>query len=249
MYVEYVEMVVNMVGREEGVEGVESLALSFNVFSFLTFFFVLFGIWFSFCFVFVLGEGGGFVLFSLYVLTDNYLVIVIRFLIAAHFAAILRTIFDRSLYHFLLSIHCAAAMTRLLPRVIVFNQTGYWFVWQLSYAHTHREKEKFSLHNCQLSIDLVCLSAHHLTYAMKTFAVKLKCLFEEHFILNGPLVGERRKIGQIHDGTFQIMFVPKQHAQCLFAIVAVFLFRHRNVFLHCECKMGQVKSTRMELLQ
>lgn len=125
MYVEYVEMVVNMVGREEGVEGVESLALSFNVFSFLTFFFVLFGIWFSFCFVFVLGEGGGFVLFSLYVLTDNYLVIVIRFLIAAHFAAILRTIFDRSLYHFLLSIHCAAAMTRLLPRVIVFNQTGY----------------------------------------------------------------------------------------------------------------------------
>lgn len=70
--------------------------------------------------------------FSLYVLTDNYLVIVIRFLITAHFAAILGAILDRSLYHFLLPIHCAAAMTRLLPWVVVFNQTGYRFIWQLS---------------------------------------------------------------------------------------------------------------------
>lgn len=211
------------------------------IFFFSIFFCLVFG--FLFALFFFLGRRGV-VLFSLYVLTDNYLVIVIRFLIAAHFAAILGTIFDRSLYHFLLSIHCAAAMTRLLPRVIVFNQTGYWFVWQLSHTERERLKCKFWLQNCQLSIDLVCLSAHHLTYAMETFAVKLKCLLEEHLILDGPLVGEGRKVGQIHDGTFQIMFVPEQHAQCLFPIVTVFLFRHRNVFLHCECKMGQVKSRR-----
>lgn len=71
---------------------------------------------------------------------------------------------------------------------------------------------------------------------METFAVKLKCLLEQHLILDGPLVGERREIGQIHDGPFQIMFVPEQHAQCLFPIVAVFLFGHRNVFLHYEWK-------------
>lgn len=44
---------------------------------------------------------------------------------------------------------------------------------------------------------------------METFAVKLKCLLEQHLILYGPFVGERRKIGQIHDGTLQIMFVPE----------------------------------------
>lgn len=43
---------------------------------------------------------------------------------------------------------------------------------------------------------------YHLTYPMEAFAVELKRLFEQYFILFGPFVGEWCKIGQIHDGTF-----------------------------------------------
>jgi len=63
-------------------------------------------------------------LFAKLVLTDNYLVIVIRLLIAAHLAAVLGAILDHRLDGLLLAIHGAATVARLLPRVVILDQTG-----------------------------------------------------------------------------------------------------------------------------
>lgn len=68
---------------------------------------------------------------------------------------------------------------------------------------------------------------------MKAFAVKLEGLLEEDLVLDGPLVGERREVGQIEDGTLEIVFVPEEHAERLFAIVAVFVLRQHDVVFDC----------------
>lgn len=163
-------------------------------------------------------------LFAYLVLTDNYLVIVIRLLVAAHLAAVLGAILDHRLDGLFLAIHGAAAVTRLLPRVVVLDQTGYGFVWQLwseLQLHLGGSKQYARL-------------THHLADAVEALPVELEGLFEQHLVLDGPLVREGREVGQVHYGTLQIVFVPEQHAQCLFAVVAVLFLGHRNVLLHCK---------------
>lgn len=59
---------------------------------------------------------------------------------------------------------------------------------------------------------------------METFAMKLERLLKQYFILDRPLIGKWCKIRQIQNCTLQIVFMPKQHPQCLFSIVTVFLF-------------------------
>lgn len=59
----------------------------------------------------------------------------------------------------------------------------------------------------------------------------MESLLEQYFILVGPFVWERCEVGQVHDGAFQIVFVPEQHTQRLFAIVAVLFFGDGNVLL------------------
>lgn len=73
---------------------------------------------------------------------------------------------------------------------------------------------------------------HHLSDAVKALAVELECLLEQDLILDGPLVGEGRKVGQIEHRPLEVVLVPEQHAQRLFAVVSVLFFGHRDVLLH-----------------
>lgn len=47
---------------------------------------------------------------------------------------------------------------------------------------------------------------------MEALSVKLEGLLEQHLVLDGPLVGEGREVGQVHYGALQIVLVPEEHA-------------------------------------
>lgn len=76
--------------------------------------------------------------------------------------------------------------------------------------------------------------------------MKLEGLLEQDLVLNGPLIGEGRKVGQVHHGSFQIVLVPEEHAQGLFAVVSVLFLGHRDVFLHYGYKKCLLVSSRAE---
>lgn len=64
--------------------------------------------------------------------------------------------------------------------------------------------------------------------------MKLKRLLKQYFIFDCPFVRKWCKIRQIQNCTLQIVLMPKQHSQCLFSIVTVFLFSQYNVLVHCK---------------
>ena len=79
-----------------------------------------------------------------------------------------------------------------------------------------------------------CLTwADHLSNAVETLAVELKCLFEEHLVLYRPLVREGSEVGQVDHRFLQVVLVPEEHSKSLFRVVAILLFRQTDVLLDC----------------
>lgn len=56
---------------------------------------------------------------------------------------------------------------------------------------------------------------HHLLDAVKRLSMKAETLFKQHFVFNCPLIWKRGEVGEICQRFFNVVFVPKQHAQCL----------------------------------
>lgn len=128
------------------------------------------------------------------------------------------------LLHLFLPVHHAGPAARLLPRVVKLDQAGDRFVRKLTM--------KKGVTDAAIEIEASKQKTHHLSDAVKALAVELECLLEEDLILDGPLVGEGRKVGQIEHRPLEVVLVPEQHAQRLLAVVSVLFFGHRDVLLH-----------------
>lgn len=76
--------------------------------------------------------------------------------------------------------------------------------------------------------------AYHLSNAVKTLSMKLESLFEQNLVFDGPLVREWCKVGQVQNGSFQIVFVPKKHSQSLLPVISIFFFRQYYILIHCK---------------
>lgn len=56
---------------------------------------------------------------------------------------------------------------------------------------------------------------YHLLDAVKTLPVETEGLFEQDFVLHRPLIWKRGEVGQVGQRLFNVVFVPKEHAQSL----------------------------------
>lgn len=57
--------------------------------------------------------------------------------------------------------------------------------------------------------------SHHLLDAVEALPVEAEGLLEQHLVLHGPLVRERREVGQVGQRALHVVFVPQQHAESL----------------------------------
>lgn len=85
----------------------------------------------------------------------------------------------------------------------------------------------------------VCVGLYHLSYSMKALAMELERLLKQHLVLHRPLIGERCEVGEVKNGTLEVVFVPEQHAKCLLAVVAVLVFGKHYVVFHCKTMSNQ----------
>lgn len=67
----------------------------------------------------------------------------------------------------------------------------------------------------QMKTNRATLGVYHLLDAMETLPMEAESLFEQNLVLDGPLVWERREIGQISQGLLYVVFVPEQHTESL----------------------------------
>lgn len=135
------------------------------------------------------------------------------------FFPILCSIFFGCVQFARLFIHQTCTRSRLLPTVVILDKTSNAFVWQL-------KSKNYTLKPSNL------FANYHLPNSVKTFSVKLKCLLKQHFILNRPFIWKWCEVGQVQNSSVQVMFVPEKHSQCLFSIVAIFVFCQHNVLFH-----------------
>ena len=124
-----------------------------------------------------------------------------------------------------LLVHQAGPGPRLLPTVVVLHQAGYGLVRQLRGDEKSEQFEKSRLP-----------PTHHLSYPVEALSVELEGLLEQHLVLDGPLVGEGREVRQVHDGPLEVVLVPEEHAQRLFAVVTVLVLGQHYVVLHCTAE-------------
>lgn len=81
------------------------------------------------------------------------------------------------------------------------------------------------------------MHAYHLPDAMKALPVELERLLKQNPILGGPLVREGCKVGQVQDGSLEVMLVPEQHPQGLLTVVSILFFSDGDIFFHWEGKI------------
>ena len=61
----------------------------------------------------------------------------------------------------------------------------------------------------------------HLTNTVERFSMKLKCLFKQNFVLDGPLVREGCEVSQILNGPVEVVLMPEEHSESLLSVVPI----------------------------
>lgn len=89
---------------------------------------------------------------------------------------------------------------------------------KIDWTLLHEESSTMYAYDVMKSTTTTChylLVTNHLLDPVKALAMEAEGLLKQHFVLYCPVIWERREVGQVCQGLFNVVLVPEEHAKSL----------------------------------